>query len=45
MGIQEVKLERVGEKSVVDSSDPICSFIHNIHIIDLGPRIFRTCNS
>ena len=28
MGTQEVKLERVGEKSAVDSLDPICSFIH-----------------
>ena len=29
MGTQEVKLERAGEKSAVDSSDPVCSFIHN----------------
>ena len=27
MGIQEVKLERAGEKSAVDSSDPVCSII------------------
>ena len=47
MGTQEVELERAGEKSAVDSSDPVCSFIHNIihHIIHLGPRIFRACNS
>ena len=32
MGTQEVKLERAGEKSAVDSLDPICSFIHNIII-------------
>ena len=32
MGTQEVKLERAGEKSAVDSSDPVCSFIHNIII-------------
>ena len=31
MGTQEVKLERAGEKNAVDSSDPVCSFIHNIH--------------
>ena len=31
MGTQEVKLERAGEKSAVDCSDPVCSFIHNIH--------------
>ena len=31
MGTQEVELERAGEKSVVDGSDPVCSFIH-IHI-------------
>ena len=29
MGTQEVKLERVGEKSAVDGSDPVCSCIHN----------------
>ena len=48
MGIQEVELERAGEKSAVDGSDPVCSFIHNIiihHNIHLGPRIFRACNS
>ena len=34
MGRHEVKLERAGEKSAVDDSDPVCSFIHNIiHII------------
>ena len=33
MGTQEVELERAGEKSAVDSSDPVCSFIHNIHNI------------
>ena len=27
MGTQEVKLERAGEKSAVDGSDPVCSFI------------------
>ena len=32
MGTQEVKLERVGEKSAVDM-DPVCSFIHNIIFI------------
>ena len=30
MGTQEVELERAGEKSAVDGSDPVCSFIHNI---------------
>ena len=29
MGTQEVKLERAGEKSAVDCSDPVCLFIHN----------------
>ena len=43
VGTQEVELERAGEKSAVDGSDPVCSFIHNIH--HLGPRIFRACNS
>ena len=33
MGTQEVEVERVGEKSAVDGSDPVCSFIHNIHNI------------
>ena len=33
MGIQEVELERAGEKSAVDCLDPVCSFIHNIHNI------------
>ena len=33
MGTQEVELERAGEKSAVDGSDPVCSFIHNIHNI------------
>ena len=51
MGTQEVELERTGEKSAVDGSDPVYSFIHNIHhniihhnIIHLGPQIFRACN-
>ena len=35
MGIQEVELERAGEKSAVDGSDPVCSFIHNIIFIFL----------
>ena len=30
MGIQEVELERAGEKSAVDGSDPVCSFIQFI---------------
>ena len=30
MGTQDVELERVGEKSAVDGSDPVCSFIHHI---------------
>ena len=29
VGTQEVKLVRTGEKSAVDGSDPVCSFIHN----------------
>ena len=32
MGTQEVKLERAGEKSAVDSSDPVCSFIANLRL-------------
>ena len=32
MGTQKVELERAGEKSAVDGSDPVSSFIHN-HII------------
>ena len=28
MGTQEVELERAGEKSAVDGSDLVCSFIH-----------------
>ena len=32
MGIQEVKLECAGEKSAVDGSDPVCSFIHNVTV-------------
>ena len=32
MGTQEVELECAGEKSAVNGSDPVCSFIHNIHI-------------
>ena len=35
MGTQEVKLERVGEKSVVDGSDPVCSFFIILFIIIL----------
>ena len=31
MGTQEVELEHAGEKSAVDGSDPVCSFIHIIH--------------
>ena len=30
MGTQEVELECAGEKSAVDGSEPVCSFIHNI---------------
>ena len=33
MGTQEVELEHTGEKSAVNGSDPVCSFIHNIHNI------------
>ena len=33
MGTLEVELERAGEKSAVDGSDPICSFIQFIIII------------
>ena len=33
MGTQEVKLERAGEKSAVDCSDPVCSFLFIILII------------
>ena len=36
MGTQEVELERTGEKSAVDGSDPVCSFIHNI--IHIRPK-------
>ena len=43
MGTQEVELERAGEKSAVDGSDPVCSFIHNIHhLIHLGPHQLQT---
>ena len=38
MGTQEVELECAGEKSAVDGSDPVCSFIHNSYI-HLGPGI------
>ena len=39
MGTQEVKLEHAGEKSAVDCSDPVCSFIHNIiHHIIIRPK-------
>ena len=31
MGTQEVELERAGEKSAVDGSDPVCSFIHDYY--------------
>ena len=32
MGTQKVELERAGEKSAVDGSEHVCSFIHNIII-------------
>ena len=41
MGTQEVELECAGEKSAVDGSDPVCSFIHNhhnIHHIIIRPK-------
>ena len=39
MGTQEVEQERAGEKSAVDGSDPVCSFIHNIiHHIIIRPK-------
>ena len=38
MGIQEVELERAEEKSAVDGSDPVCSFIHNIIHNHLRPK-------
>ena len=41
MGTQEVKLEHAGEKSVVDSSDLICSFIYNIIHNHLRPKSSR----
>ena len=31
MGTQEVELERAGEKSAVDCTDPVSSYIHNNH--------------
>ena len=34
MGTQEVKLERAGEKSTVDNSDPVFLFILFIFILD-----------
>ena len=37
MGIQEVELERAGEKSAVDGSDPVCQFII-IMIIIIRPK-------
>ena len=43
MGTQEVKLERAGEKSAVDGSVPVCSFIHINH--NYSSKIFRGCNS
>ena len=43
MGTQEVKLEHAGEKSAVDSSDPVCSFIHpGAH--QAGAAGERACN-
>ena len=36
MGTQEVELERAGEKSTVDGSDPVCSLIH--HNIIIRPK-------
>ena len=38
MGTQEVELERAGEKSALDGSDPVCSFIHNIIHNHLRPK-------
>ena len=38
MGTQEVKLECAGEKSAVDNSDPVCSFIHHIIHNHLHPK-------
>ena len=38
MGTQEVELERAGEKSAVDGSDPVYSFIHNIIHNHLRPK-------
>ena len=36
MGTHEVELERAGEKSAVDGSDPVCSFIHHHNITVLS---------
>ena len=44
MGTQEVKLERAGEKSAVDCSDPVCSFIHNI-IIDTRVNVIHSAQN
>ena len=41
MGTQEVELERAGETSAVDGSDPVCSFIHNIIHIIIRPKSSR----
>ena len=41
MRTQEMELERAGEKSTVDGSDPVCSFIHNIFIIIIRPKSSR----
>ena len=40
MGTQEVELEHAGEKSAVDGSDPVCSFIIIIihHNINISPK-------
>ena len=38
MGTYEVELERAGEKSALDGSDPVCSFIHNIIHNHLRPK-------
>ena len=43
MGTQEVKLERAGEKSAVDGSDPFVNLF--IIFIVILSKIFRACNS
>ena len=35
---KKVKVECAGEKSVVDSLDPVCSFIHHIIQYHLRPK-------